>query len=49
MNLIKKKSTAQVTLDYTKDEPKTIDSLPNNLLSILYQFQKDGINFGLER
>ena len=36
-------------MDYTKDEPKTLDSLPNNLLTILYQFQKDGINFGLER
>ena len=45
----KKKSSVQITLDYTKDEPKSINSLPNNFLSVLYQFQKDGISFGIER
>ena len=45
----KKTSLAQVTIDYTNDEQKSIDSLPSNLLAILYQFQKDGINFGIER
>ena len=44
-----KKSTVQISLDYTKDEPKSIDSLPNDFRSYLYQFQKDGINFGIER
>ena len=44
-----KKSTIQVNLDFSKDEPKSIDNLPANFLSILYQFQKDGINFGIER
>ena len=44
-----KKSYPQVTLDYTKDESKSISSLPNGFLSALYQFQKDGISFGIER
>ena len=44
-----KKSTSQVTLDFSKDEPKSINSLPNEFLSTLYQFQKDGISFGIER
>ena len=45
----KKRSSTQISLDFTKDEEKTINSLPNNFLSTLYQFQKDGINFGIER
>ena len=45
----KKRSSNQITLDFTKDEKKTINSLPNKFLSTLYQFQKDGINFGIER
>ena len=45
----KKKSSTQISLDYTNDEPKTINSLSTNFLSTLYQFQKDGINFGIEK
>ncbi len=48
-NINNKKSSVQISLDFTKDEIKNIDSLPNNFLSVLYQFQKDGINFGIER
>ena len=44
-----KKSTAQITLDFTKDKQKSIDSLPDKFLSFLYQFQKDGISFGIQR
>ena len=44
-----KKSTTQVTLDFSKDESKSLDSLPNQFLSTLYEFQKDGINFGIQR
>ena len=44
-----KKSTTQVTLDFSKDEYKSLDSLPNQFLSTLYEFQKDGINFGIQR
>ena len=28
---------------------KTINSLWNDFLSVLYKFQKDGINFGIEK
>ena len=48
-NVNNKKSSVQISLDFTKDEIKNIDSLPSNFLSVLYQFQKDGINFGIER
>ena len=48
-NINNKKSSVQISLDFTKDEIKNIDSLPNNFLSVLYQFQIDGINFGIER
>ena len=44
-----KKSTMQMTIDFTKDKQKSIDSLPEKFLSFLYQFQKDGINFGIQR
>ena len=44
-----KKSTVQVTIDFTNDEPKSLDSLPKQFLSTLYEFQKDGINFGIQR
>jgi SWI/SNF-related matrix-associated actin-dependent regulator 1 of chromatin subfamily A len=44
-----KKSTVQISIDFTKDENKTIDSLPTGILSTLYQFQKDGISFGIQR
>ena len=44
-----KKSCTDISLDYTKDEKKSINSLSNNFLSSLYQFQKEGINFGIEK
>ena len=44
-----KKSSTDISLDYTKDEKKSINSLSNNFLSSLYQFQKEGINFGIEK
>ena len=44
-----KKSSINISLDYTKDEKKSINSLSNDFLSALYQFQKEGINFGIEK
>ena len=44
-----KKSTAYITLDFTKDKQKSINTLPDKFLSFLYQFQKDGISFGFQR
>ena len=44
-----KKTTKTITLDFSKDIIKSIDSLPDNFLQCLYDFQKDGIKFGLER
>ena len=44
-----KKVTKSITLDFSKDIPKSINSLPNNFLQCLYEFQKEGIKFGLER
>ena len=44
-----KKSTKDVTLDFTKDIIKSIDSLPPKFLECLYEFQKEGIKFGLQR
>ena len=44
-----KKVTKNITLDFSNDIPKSINSLPNNFLQYLYEFQKEGIKFGLER
>ena len=44
-----KKTTKDITLDFSKDIIKSINSLPDKFLSYLYDFQKDGIKFGLER
>ena len=44
-----KKITKNITLDFSKDTPKSINSLPDKFLQCLYDFQKDGIKFGLER
>ena len=44
-----KKSSTNIDLDYTKDEKKSINSLSNDFLSLLYKFQKEGINFGIEK
>ena len=44
-----KKITKTITLDFSKDTIKSINSLPDNFLQCLYDFQKDGIEFGLER
>ena len=44
-----KKVTKNITLDFSNDIPKSINSLPNNFLQCLYEFQKEGIKFGLER
>ena len=44
-----KKVIKSITLDFSKDIPKSINSLPNNFLQCLYEFQKEGIKFGLER
>lgn len=45
----KKKSLIQITLDFTKDEKKTLNLLPEKFLSYLYEFQKEGIAFGAEK
>ena len=44
-----KKSTKDITLDFSKDIIKSIDSLPPKFLQCLYEFQKEGIKFGLQR
>ena len=44
-----KKTTKDITLDFTKDIIKSIDSLPPKFLECLYEFQKEGIKFGLQR
>ena len=44
-----KKSTKEIKLDFTKDPQKSIDSLSDKFLQALYDFQKDGIKFGIER
>lgn len=44
-----KKITKNITLDFSKDTLKSINSLPDKFLQCLYDFQKDGIKFGLER
>ena len=44
-----KKITKTITLDFSKDIIKSINSLPDNFLQCLYDFQKEGIKFGLER
>ena len=44
-----KKSTKEIKLDFTKDPHKSIDSLSGKFLQALYDFQKDGIKFGIER
>ena len=44
-----KKSYTNIILDYSKDEKKSINSLSNKLLPKLYKFQKEGINFGIEK
>ena len=44
-----KKSTKEIKLDFTKDPKKSIDSLSCKFLQALYDFQKDGIKFGIER
>ena len=44
-----KKSSKEITLDFSKDIPKSIDNLPPKFLQCLYDFQKEGIKFGLER
>ena len=44
-----KKSTKEIKLDFTKDPKKSIDSLSCKFLQALYDFQKDGVKFGIER
>ena len=44
-----KKTTKDITLDFSKDIIKSIDSLPPKFLECLYEFQKEGIKFGLQR
>ena len=44
-----KKTTKDITLDFSKDIIKSIDSLPPKFLQCLYEFQKEGIKFGLQR
>ena len=44
-----KKSTKEIKLDFTKEPQKSIDSLSGKFLQALYDFQKDGIKFGIER
>ena len=44
-----KKTTKDITLDFSKDIIKSINSLPDKFLSYLYDFQKEGIKFGLQR
>ena len=48
-NSANKKSTKDITLDFSKDIIKSIDALPPRFLQCLYEFQKEGIKFGLER
>ena len=44
-----KKTTKDITLDFSKDTIKSIDSLDPEFVQYLYNFQKEGIKFGLER
>ena len=44
-----KKSSKEIVLDFTKDPVKNFDTLNPNFIKYLYDFQKDGIKFGLER
>ena len=44
-----KKTTKDITLDFSKDTIKSIDSLDAEFVQYLYEFQKEGIKFGLER
>ena len=44
-----KKTTKDITLDFSKDTIKSIDSLDAEFVQYLYDFQKEGIKFGLER
>ena len=44
-----KKVTKNITIDFTKDQEKNLESLRPNFLQALYDFQKEGIKFGLER
>ena len=44
-----KKSSKDITLDFSKDIIKSLDSLPPKFLQCLYEFQKEGIKFGLQR
>ena len=44
-----KKTSKEITLDYSKENIKSLDSLSDKFLQCLYEFQKEGIKFGLEK
>jgi len=49
LNIGNKLKSVYIDLDYTKDEKKSFDSLPTTFTQVLYEFQKEGIIFGMER
>jgi len=42
------KNEKRIIIDYTNEEPKSIDELPAEVLNNLYTFQKDGIKFAIK-
>ena len=49
LNTGKKIKSVTIDINYTKDPKKTFDLLPTTFSQVLYQFQKEGIIFGMER
>ena len=45
----KEKKKITFIIDYSKDIKHSINELPNKLQNTLYNFQKEGINFGIEK
>ena len=45
----KEKKKITYIIDYSKDIKHSINELPNKLQNTLYDFQKEGINFGIEK
>ena len=45
----KEKKKITFIIDYSKDIKHSINELPNKLQNTLYDFQKEGINFGIEK
>ena len=45
----KEKKKVSFIIDYSKEIEHSIEELPNKLKKTLYDFQKEGINFGIEK